>query len=786
MFRPKRIGVVGAGNMGLQVAMFLADLGFLVYLFDRPGIAKKNLGGAVKAKLGSLTGRQRITPLDLAPDNYHYLGECDWIFEAVFENLGVKTEVNAIIAEHKKPEAFVSTNTSGISFNELARAAGPEFAEHYALTHFFNPVRVLPLLEVCGADDVDPRAYHDFVQFLKFTLGKKVVEVRDTPNFVGNRTGAFAMFLPFYLPTGGLNIADIEAIMQVLFGWRPFNTWDIVGLDLAEPVGGNVYHRAPDDPLHEWWNPKIPQVEALLAKGLIGRKGKSESGFLARDGKRKLCYDFNKGEYVPAELTGYATLAAAMAVKSQSDKLRIMLTSDSNEPDVKFAKAAFFTMAAYSANMVGRICDEFVDIDDCLKNGFNWPTGIFELVQMFGINETLAGIEAAGLSNMVPEWFAALGKQKINLYCDDGYHHSVRCGHSAHLPEVDGGIYPEKLSTEADRVIHSDPNMTILDISGRVVPTALAMITSKANAIGSEVLDGLNRAMDWCEKQNAGLVIAGQGRMFGAGANLALILKCIEDGDTATIQHLIEYGQKTLNRLCFSPIPTVAAPHGITFGGSCELCLACDQRVVNANVVMGQTELQVGVTPGWGGLTRPLKRAMQGLNPHFMWGRTFRVAEAINIINPVYTNYAWIKTSRDGYHARDMGFLGPEDVIVPAQGLGQAWVLQRAREVVQGMLISGYQPPAPFVFNLPGKAGFAKLQLAAQQGCLMDNYPVMDPAHNTICAERAAWVLCGGDTSIGDEVPESRLLELEAEAFMDVVMHPGAKAYIQQLLTKGK
>ena len=405
-------------------------------------------------------------------------------------------------------------------------------------------------------------------------------------------------------------------------------------------------------------------------------------------------------------------------------------------------------------------------------------------MEAFGINETIAGIEAHGLSHMVPTWLIELGRSGSSLYdATTATSYSVKSSGRQRLPMVPGGIYPDELVRERP-VVYSSQDITSLHVNAVVV---LAMIATKGNAIGMGVLDGLNRALDYCEQHGCGLVIAGRGKMFGAGANLAFFLQCIEAGNTAAILRLLKYGQETFNRLCFSTVPTVAAPHGITFGGSSELCLACDRIVADADLRMGQTELQVGVTPGWGGLMRPLKQVLQGLNPHFLWGEAYQLdpALAVKLIDVVYGNYAWIKTSRDAYHARDMGFLGPEDVIVPAQGLGQPWVLGQAAKVAESMLIADYKPPAPFVFNLPGKAGFAKLQLAARQGLLMDSYPVLDPEHNTICAERAAWVLCGGDNvSLGDEVSENHLLELEGEAFMDVVARPGAAAYIRKLLKK--
>ncbi len=375
-FSPKKVAVLGAGVMGRQIACDLGDKGFAVTLFDLPGNAQKAVATAVKDGLCCMTGARRVIPVDNTAENHHLLGEADWIVEAVFEDKKVKDEINAIIAAHARPDCLVTTNTSGIGINEMAEPQTEAFRRTYGLSHFFNPVKALGLLEVCPVEGTDPDAYRAFCDFSEKVLGKTVVQVKDTPNFVGNRIGGLCLFLPFRLDTDGLNPLDIDRTCLATVGWEPLKTWDIVGLPLAGPVGGNVYHRAPDDPLRDWWNPEVPQIKTLVDAGFIGRKGKSRSGFLGMVKRKKMMYDFDTGEYVPAVLSDFPSLAAAMAPQVRGlKKMEIMLSEDHDDPASEFAKKFFFTTVAYSMNMVGEICDHITDIDTAMKHGFNWPVG---------------------------------------------------------------------------------------------------------------------------------------------------------------------------------------------------------------------------------------------------------------------------------------------------------------------------------------------------------------------------------------------------------------------------
>jgi 3-hydroxyacyl-CoA dehydrogenase len=351
------------------------------------------------------------------------------------------------------------------------------------------------------------------------------------------------------------------------------------------------------------------------------------------------------------------------------------------------------------------------------------------------------------------------------------------------MPTVEGGIYPNVVRRAEDKVIFANDDANVLDISDENGKVCLVEIT--ARALGPGPFEAGHEAIDWAEANGAAVVFGNTGPHFGFGANLKLIHDHSEQGDAETISRLIRQGQEFMNRLEYSDCPTVAAIQGFCLGGSSELALACNRRVANAGLYMGQTELNVGVIPGWGGLMRLTRRALKGLLPYYLWGPDMTVTALVEHLMDPWNLYSWIKTSRDAYHAQEMGFLEPEDVIVPAQGLGQPYVLKRAKEVAQSMLMAGFTPPAPFVFNLPGKEGFSKFKTISELGCMQDWYPVMHPVHNTKCATLSARVLCGGeDNKLGTPISEQTLLDLEHDGFMQVVMEPEARDYMARIIKK--
>jgi 3-hydroxyacyl-CoA dehydrogenase len=290
----------------------------------------------------------------------------------------------------------------------------------------------------------------------------------------------------------------------------------------------------------------------------------------------------------------------------------------------------------------------------------------------------------------------------------------------------------------------------------------------------------LHRALDWAEERRGAVLVGHDGRDFCPGADLRRLLELSEAGRADELATLIRDGQELTQRLTYSSALTVAVPHGFTLGGGSEIALGCQRRVVNAHVTWGQPEINPGVVPAWGGCMRLLRTMMQGLQPYYLWGEYWTREVAGDHLDPVWRLIAWAEMSRDGHHAREMGFLAADDVVVPAQGPGQPFVLARARRLAEATLQAGYRVPAPFVFNLPGRALRCRFQMICEQGALGGIFP----KHNARVATAVAHILCGGETRLGEPVTEQQLLDLEREAFLELVMTREAQQSMRRVLKR--
>jgi 3-hydroxyacyl-CoA dehydrogenase len=707
------------------------------------------------------------------------IAAADLVVEAVFEQIEVKNQVGAIIQKHARPDCIIATNTSGISINEMAKTLAPAFRRRYFGVHFFNPLKVLPLAELIPGQETDPELFQAFATYAEKRLGKGVVIARDTPNFIGNRIGGYALYAPFRFHTAELTPVDIDQIWKIVWGWEPLKTWDIVGLQLSKPVASNVYDRATDDPVRELWKPEVPWIDHLVGKGLLGRGSKTKSGFFGLgDNRQKLMYDFEKKEYVPARGGTFPSLAAAQKAKWPQNLEALLQGSD---PAATFAQKSFFGLLAYAAAMTGEICDEITDIDKAMRWGFNWPRGPFEIAEAYGLKKCLAGMEATGNGRLAPKWLRELAAKEAGALYTKGpkatfYSHATRT--MSAVPLVEGGVYPEVLLKDEAKILFHNDEAAVVDVSTRAAPIGLVVFTSRGNSAGPGVLVALHKAMDWAEKQEGAVVIGNTGRDFCPGANLRFLLEQSEAGNASAIEQLIRDGHEATQRLTYCNALTVAAPHGYTLGGGSEIALGCKLRVVNQTVTWGQPEINPGVIPAWGGCMRLLRTMMRGLPPYYLWGEFWTREVAGDHIDPVWRLVAWAEMSRDGHHAKEMGFLERGDVVVPAQGLGQPFVLAKALAVAEATVQMGYRIPDPFVFNLPGKALLNRFRLICEQGVAGG----MFPPHNGRVAIAVANVMCGGDTRLGDAVTEAKLLELERAGFMELVMTKEAQAAMKRVL----
>jgi 3-hydroxyacyl-CoA dehydrogenase len=393
-------------------------------------------------------------------------------------------------------------------------------------------------------------------------------------------------------------------------------------------------------------------------------------------------------------------------------------------------------------------------------------------------------MEATGNGRLVPGWLRELaGRDGGALYAAataaaPATSYSQASRRMEPVPLVEGGIYPEALLRDPAKGIYRNDEAAVVDISTAVAPICLVVFTSRGNSAGPGVLAALHKAMDWAEQRQGAVVIGNTGRDFCPGANLRFLLEKSEAGQAKEIEGLIRGGQEATQRLTYCDALTVAAPHGFTLGGGSEIALGAKLRVLNQTVVWGQPEINPGVIPAWGGCMRLLRNMMRGLPTYYLWGEFWTREVAGDHIDPVWRLVSWAEMSRDGHHAKEMGFLERADVVVPAQGLGQPFVLARARQVAESTLQMGYRIPDPFVFNLPGKALLNRFRLVCDQGVLGGFFP----PHNGKVATTVADVMCGGNTRLGEPVSEQQLLDLERAGFMELVMTKEAQAAIKRVL----
>ena len=389
------VAVLGAGTMGSGIAAASAEAGCHVLLLDvTRERAAKAIDAMIEGRAPALSDpalKERITPGSLSDDLSAISGH-DWICEAIIEDLATKRALFEEIAELASDGAVVSTNTSGIPLRAITEGMPENLRQSIAVTHFFNPVKVMKLLEVIPGADTHASVIDRLATFGRDKLGKGVVHAKDTVNFIGNRIGCYWMLSGLHKAKfaldDGLPMEEIDALMGEpvgIPGTGLYGLIDLIGLDIMDLVGKNLAGNLPDGDLGRAYT-RLPEVEqAMLERGQLGRK--AGGGFYrmqkAADGSRtKEAFDLTNGNWRPAE---------QIALASPHDRAETLLFAD----DVKgrFAADLMGGTLLYAADLVPEIADDIVNIDRAMRWGFNWQKGPFELLDLIGpgrMIETLA------------------------------------------------------------------------------------------------------------------------------------------------------------------------------------------------------------------------------------------------------------------------------------------------------------------------------------------------------------------------------------------------------------
>ena len=780
----RKAAVIGAGTMGCGIATHLANAGVPCLLLDivpdgegeRSRIASDAIAGALKSRPASFMDPSSAALLTAGniEDDLGALEDCDWIIEAVTENLEVKRDIYSRIASHRRPGSIVSSNTSGISLGLLVEGLDEDFRSSFLVTHFFNPPRYMYLLELVRGPDTSEEVFSTVRDFAEVRLGKGVVECKDTPNFIANRIGVLCMGAScVYQEETGLSIEEIDAITGPVIG-RPktatFKLHDLVGIDVALMVMKNVYDLVPDDESRELF--KAPAfLQRMVDEGRLGRK--SGGGFYRKEGKDILVLDLESFEYREAREVSFPSLESAREAKGLPAKIQALVSGD--DPASVYVWKLLSETMLYSARRVPEICDDLVSVDRALRWGFNWELGPFELWDALGARATVERLEEEGRE--VPALVEALlsgGKDRFYSVAGEGAgrRRSVFVPGGGTLETIEdraGVILLDNVRMRGEP-LESNPSASVLDIGEGVL---CVEFHSKMNTISGATLELVRRGVDAAEQGGyAGLVIGNQAPNFSVGANIKELASAALEKDWKAIEGMIRGFHATALKLRYSSIPVVCAVQGMALGGGCEIPLACDAIQAAAETYIGLVELGVGLIPAGGGTREMACRAAEAVPPGYP-------VDSFGFLMRYFENIAMAKTSGSAAEARQLGYLRPVDGI----SMNRDRALCDARTRVLAIAAEGYRPPCPrHSVKVAGGAGIAELQILLSQysgGGFISEY-------DEFLAGRFAYALCGGNIDAEFPVSEQYLLDLECEVFLGLLGEQKTLDRISHTLKTGK
>ncbi|MCB9796497.1 MAG: 3-hydroxyacyl-CoA dehydrogenase/enoyl-CoA hydratase family protein [Alphaproteobacteria bacterium] len=781
----RKVAVLGAGVMGQGIAAHLANAGIPSVLFDitpkgatdRRQIAKAGIANAQKLKPASFykaSDAARITPA-CYDDDSALLAECDWIVEVVVERLDIKRKVFQWVADNRKPGSIVSSNTSGIKLGDMVAEMDDELRQHFLVTHFFNPVRYMRLLELVEGPDTLPAVTEAIARFGERALGKGIVYGKDTPNFIANRVGTFGIVSVFErMQEFGLSVEAVDAVFGPAMG-RPssavFRTLDLVGLDTMDHVMGNVRDNATEDEARERFV-SPPFLKQMVAEGALG--GKTGKGFYQKSkagGKTViLARNLETGEYAPADKPRFASVGAARKKETVAEKVKAVIHGDDDA--ARFAWAVLADTLIYAANRIPEIADDIVNIDRGMEWGFAWDEGPFKTWDGIGVADSVARMEAEGreVTPWVKDMLAA-GRASFYARAEDGTltYWDPASRSAQPVPFSEGWlILAEKAARGA--VVASNMSADLIDLGDGV---ACVSFRSKMNALDEDIFKMYDRALTELDQgQWEALVVGNQGgRAFSAGANIFMIAMLSMQQQWDQIDAVIRGMQDLLKRAQYSKKPVVTAPWGLTLGGGLEVAMQGSACQAAGELYCGLVEVGVGLIPGGGGCKEMLARYLGDIPEGTNYDPNPFVQQA-------FKNIALATVATSCEEARGYGYLRPGDRITTDPDA----LIQDAKSLALGLVKAGYAPPRPRRFKLPGPSGRAAIELFLYQ--MNEGGYATD--HDVTVGKQLARVMTGGDIGANTWVDEQHVLDLEREAFLSLCGEQKTLERIQHMLTTGK
>ncbi len=790
--RIKKVAVLGSGVMGSGIACHFANIGLEVLLLDivpsnlsdeekkhhhaRNRVADSALAQALKSKPAPLYDKKFASRIYTGnfEDDMHRIKDCDWVIEVVVERLDIKKQIFEQVDRHRKPGSIVSSNTSGIPIHLMLEGRSEDFRKHFLGTHFFNPPRYMRLLEIIPTPETDPAVTNFLMHYGDVYLGKQTVLCKDTPAFIANRVGVYAMAKIYQLTTQlGLSIDEVDKLTGPAIG-RPktgtFRLGDLVGHDTAAKVIAGIKHNCPNDEQAATF--EVPKyLQYLLDNNFLGNK--SGQGFYKKTREKDasgkdiiLALDLESLEYKPTQKSNLPSLG----LSKQIDNLhkRIPALFDAPDKGGELVRRSLSGLFAYVSNRVPEISENLYSIDEAMCAGYAWDLGPFEYWDLIGVAKGVETAEAQGeaIAPWVKEMLAAGHSHFYRHQHGRRMYYDIHKRNYQPIPGMESLIILDDFRDAAP--VHTTSETILHDIGDGVL---CLEFTSPHNTIGEGVLRGINEAIQIAEEGNwKGLVIGNNATNFSVGANLMMIAMMAYQQEFDELNMAVNLFQQTTMRCRYSAVPVVAATQGYVFGGGCETLMHCDAAVCSAESYIGLVEVGVGLIPGGGGTKEFALRASDAFRDGDVYMPT---------LIEKFKTVAMASVATSAHEAYGYGYLLPgRDTVV----LNKDRAIAEAKQKVLELAVNYVQPIQRRDVYVLGRQGLATLLLAANE--LRLGHYASD--HDIKIAQKIAYVLCGGDLTAPQHVSEQYLLDIEREAFLSLCGEQKTLERIQHMLQTNK
>ena len=809
--RIEKIVVLGAGTMGSRIAAHFANAGLPCILLDivppnlsadapsseRNKIVRAGLDAAKKSKPAAFFTAALADKIAIGnfEDDLGRCAEADWIIEVVAENLEIKRKLLTRVAQFRKPGAIVTTNTSGLPVHLIAEGMSEEFQQHWAGTHFFNPPRYLKLVEVIPGPKTSKEVVESLSEFCDRRLGKGVVVVKDTPNFIANRIGTFSMLNALRLMgTLGMTVEEVDACTGPAVGWpksATFRTADIVGLDVLVHVVKNIYETAPNDESREMY--KVPAlVEEMAKRGWLGDK--TGQGFYKKvkgEGKQEiLTLDVNTMEYRSRQKAKFASLEMGKAIEDTRERLRALvgpvLEGQNGDKAQQFLWRGLSETCLYAARRVPEISDNIVDVDRALRWGFGWELGPFEIMDAVGVQAFAGQVQREGraLSAVIEKVLASGRKGFYESEKGTTTVFDIGSGGTKKVEEPMGVIILKSLK-DAGREVERNSGASLIDLGDGV---GCCEFHAKMNAIGADLIAMLHKGLKRLETDFDALVIANQAVNFSVGANLMLVLVGAQEQEWDELHAAVKQFQNINLAIKYSPKPVVAAPQGMALGGGCEVSLHASRIQAAAEAYIGLVETGVGLIPGGGGTKEMLIRANErtGGTALSLSSSPEADLDLFHALKSIFETIAMAKVGTSAEECRELGYLRREDGL----SMNRDRLVADAKAAALSLVRGGYKPLAASwqdgarstQIKVLGEQFLAGAKLAIHM-MFRGGYASEYDAH---VGRKLANILAGGALTSPQLVSEQYVLDLEREAFVSLCGEKKTQERIAHTLKTGK